>query len=157
MFYFFIIGLYRSNTKVKFKKKMEKEEGLIKSSSCHIKQSTETWEKQSISMARHTEEISHWAQRVEKEPSSPWSWWEFGHWLSGDGFTPTLSKGNALLLSTPWQPPQKNSSLLHHDRCWLHPKPVLSSVTEFLARLCTCSCFICYSLMWGWHKARRIF
>lgn len=56
------------------------------------------WEKQSISIACHTEEISHWAQRIEKAPSSPWSWWEFCHWLSGDGFTPTLSKGNALLL-----------------------------------------------------------
>lgn len=56
--------------------------------------------------------------------------------------------------STPWQPPQKNSSLLHHDRCWLNPKPALSSMTEFLAWLCTCSCFICYSLMWGWHKVQ---
>lgn len=56
--------------------------------------------------------------------------------------------------STLWQPPQKNSSLLHHNRCWLNPKPVLSSVTEFLACLCTCSCFICYSLMWGWQKAQ---
>lgn len=100
------------------------------------------------------EEMSHWAQRTEKAPSSSWSWWEFCHWLSGDGFTPTLSKGNASLLKDTWQPPQKNSSLLHHDRCWLNPKPVLSSMTEFLAWLCTCSCFICYSLMWGWHKAQ---
>lgn len=59
-----------------------------------------------------------------------------------------------LVLSTAWQPPQTNSSLLHHHRCWLSPKPVLSPVTELLAWLCT-SCFICYSLMWGRHKAHR--
>lgn len=51
------------------------------------------WEKQSISTACHTEEISHWAQRIEKTFSSPWSWWEFCHWLGGDRLTPTLSKG----------------------------------------------------------------
>ena len=56
--------------------------------------------------------------------------------------------------STWWQPPQKNTSLLNHDICWLNPKLVLSSRTEFLAWLCTCSCFICHSLMQGWRKAK---
>lgn len=56
--------------------------------------------------------------------------------------------------STWWQPPQKNTSLLNHGKRWLNPKLVLSSRTEFLAWLCTCSCCICHSLMQGWHKVK---
>lgn len=56
--------------------------------------------------------------------------------------------------STWWQPPQKNTSLLNHDICWLNPKLVLSSWTEVLAWLCTCSHLICHSLTQGWHKAK---
>lgn len=48
--------------------------------------------------------------------------------------------------STRWQPPQKNSSLLSHDTCWLKPKLVPSSRTEFLARLGTCSCLLAPAL-----------
>lgn len=82
-------------------------------------------------LAQHTRQKKYHSEPRDsrRHPCrSPCRWWEFCHWINGDGFTPALSEKQMLSCwGTGWQPPQKNTSLLNPDTCWLNPKPVPSS------------------------------